>query len=546
MRGADTFFIATAVPPAQIGASAAHGVDVSHRGGRPGFVRVQRDADGVDVLTVPDFAGNQMFNTLGNLQLHPRAGLLFVDFARGDRLHVAVDTELLWQGDELAAFAGAQRLLKMRVREVCASAGARGWPGASRFYHRSCKTPEAGRTFAADHNRGAPAQARVRTVFTSRPAGSGRSARMSRLFEPVTAGALHLPNRIVMAPLTRNRSPNAVPTDMAVTYYTQRASAGLLITEATAISHQGQGYADVPGLYAPEQLKSWRRVTDSVHAAGGRIVVQLWHVGRVSHHELQPAGGTPVAPSAIAAKTKTVLIRDGKPVFEPTVTPRALHGDEIPGIVAAYARATHGALEDAGFDGVEIHGANGYLVDQFLKTGANHRTDAYGGSIENRTRFLRDVVHAVVDAAGPGRAAIRLSPVTPANDIVDADPQPLFQRVAQIIGPLPLAYVHVIEGATGGVREIPDRPFDYDAFKRTYLEAGGRGAWMVNNGYDRALAEAAVERGADLIAFGKPYIANPDLVRRLRDGVALNTPDRATFYGGGAQGYIDYPVLEPA
>ena len=369
---------------------------------------------------------------------------------------------------------------------------------------------------------------------------------MSRLFEPVTAGALRLPNRIVMAPLTRNRSPNAVPTDMAVTYYTQRASAGLLITEATAISHQGQGYADVPGLYAPEQLRAWRRVTDSVHAAGGRIVVQLWHVGRVSHHELQPAGGVPVAPSAIAAKTKTVLIRDGKPVFEPTVTPRALHSDEIAGIVAAYSRATHGALEDAGFDGVEIHGANGYLVDQFLKTGANHRTDAYGGSIENRTRFLREVVHAVVEAAGPGRAAIRLSPVTPANDIVDADPQPLFQRVAQIIGPLPLAYVHVIEGATGGVREIPERPFDYDAFKRTYREAGGRGAWMVNNGYDRALAEAAVEGGADLVAFGKPYIANPDLVRRLREGAALNTPDRATFYGGGAAGYTDYPVLQPA
>jgi N-ethylmaleimide reductase len=368
---------------------------------------------------------------------------------------------------------------------------------------------------------------------------------MSRLFEPVTAGALHLPNRIVMAPLTRNRSPRAVPTDLAVTYYTQRASAGLLITEATAISHQGQGYADVPGLYAAEQLRAWRRVTDSVHAAGGRIVVQLWHVGRVSHSELQPGGGPPVAPSAIAAKTKTVLMRDGTPVFEPTATPRALRSDEIPGIVADYARAARDAIDEAGFDGVEIHGANGYLVDQFLKTGANQRSDAYGGSIENRTRFLREVVHAVVDAAGPGRAAIRLSPVTPANDIVDADPQPLFERVAQIIGPLPLAYVHVIEGATGGVREIPDRPFDYTAFKAAYRSAGGRGAWMVNNGYDGALAEAAIERGADLIAFGKPYIANPDLVRRLRDGAPLNTPDRATFYGGGAPGYIDYPVLEP-
>jgi N-ethylmaleimide reductase len=369
---------------------------------------------------------------------------------------------------------------------------------------------------------------------------------MSRLFEPVIAGALHLPNRIVMAPLTRNRSPNAVPTDLAVTYYTQRASAGLLITEATAISHQGQGYADVPGLYAPEQLRAWRRVTDAVHAAGGRIVVQLWHVGRVSHHELQPGGAAPVAPSPIVAKTKTVLIRDGKPVFEPTVTPRELTPDEIHGIVAAYARAARAALADAGFDGVEIHGANGYLVDQFLKTGANQRRDGYGGAIENRTRFLREVVHAVVDAVGPGRAAIRLSPVTPANDIVDADPQPLFERVAQIIGPLPLAYVHVIEGATGGAREIAERPFDYAAFKSVYRAAGGRGAWMVNNGYDRALAENAVAQGADLVAFGKPFIANPDLVRRLREDAPLNTPNRATFYGGGAEGYIDYPALEPA
>jgi len=369
---------------------------------------------------------------------------------------------------------------------------------------------------------------------------------MSRLFESVRAGALHLPNRIVMAPLTRNRSPNAVPTELAVGYYSQRASAGLLITEATAISHQGQGYADVPGLYAPEQLRAWRRVTDAVHGAGGRIVVQLWHVGRVSHDELQPNGGAPVAPSAIAAKTKTVLMRQGQPVFEPTVTPRALRLDEIPGIVADYTRAAHAALHEAGFDGVEIHGANGYLVDQFLKTGANQRADAYGGSIDNRTRFLREVAHAVVDAVGPGRAAIRLSPVTPANDIVDADPQPLFERVAQILGPLPLAYVHVIEGATGGARDLPDRPFDYAAFKAAYRDAGGRGAWMVNNGYDRALAEAAVERGADLVAFGKPYIANPDLVRRLREGAPLNTPDRATFYGGGAKGYTDYPVLEPA
>jgi N-ethylmaleimide reductase len=368
----------------------------------------------------------------------------------------------------------------------------------------------------------------------------------AKLFDPVVAGALRLPNRIVMAPLTRNRSPGAVPTELAVTYYTQRASAGLLITEATAISHQGQGYADVPGLYAPEQLQAWRRVTDSVHAAGGRIMVQLWHVGRVSHNELQPNGGAPVAPSAIAAKTKTVLIRNGVPGFEPTSVPRALALAEIPGIVADYRRAAAAAIDEAGFDGVEIHGANGYLIDQFLKTGANQRADAYGGSIENRARLLSEVTQAVVNAVGPGRAAIRLSPVTPANDIVDADPQPLFEHVARVLGPLPLAYVHVIEGATGGARELPERPFDYPAFKSVYGAAGGRGAWMVNNGYDLALAERALTEGADLVAFGKAFIANPDLVRRLREGAPLNTPDRATFYGGGAKGYTDYPQLQPA
>jgi N-ethylmaleimide reductase len=366
---------------------------------------------------------------------------------------------------------------------------------------------------------------------------------MTTLFEPCAAGDLRLANRIVMAPLTRNRSPHAVPTPLVVTYYTQRASAGLLITEATAVSHQGQGYADVPGLYAPEQVLAWRRVTDAVHAAGGRIVVQLWHVGRVSHNELQPGGGPPVAPSAITAKTKTVLIRDGVPAFIETSAPRALESAEIPGIVDDYRRAATAAVQEAGFDGVEIHAANGYLIDQFLKTGANHRTDDYGGPIPNRARLLVEVTKAVAQAAGAGRTGIRLAPVTPANDIVDADPQPLFEYVARQLGPLGLAYLHVIEGATGGARELPERPFDYAAFKAAYRNAGGRGAWMVNNGYDLALAEQALAGGADLVAFGKAFIANPDLVRRLRERAPLNTPDRSTFYGGGARGYIDYPVL---
>ncbi|MBT9489842.1 MAG: alkene reductase [Rubrivivax sp.] len=367
---------------------------------------------------------------------------------------------------------------------------------------------------------------------------------MTSLFDPTSAGALQLANRIVMAPLTRNRSPNAVPPAIVATYYAQRASAGLLVTEATAISHQGQGYADVPGLYAPEQLAGWKKVTDAVHTAGGRIVVQLWHVGRVSHVDLQPGGGAPVAPSAITAKTKTVLIRDGQPVFVDTSAPRALDIQEIPGIVDDYRRAALAAVNDAGFDGVEIHGANGYLIDQFLKTGSNQRTDAYGGSIENRARFLLEVTQAVADAIGGGRTGIRLSPVTPANDASDNDATALFHHVVRGLAPMGLAFLHVIEGSTGGPRELPDRPFDYAALKAAYRAAGGQGAWMVNNGYDKALAEQAVADGADLVAFGRPYISNPDLVRRLRENAPLAKPDRATFYGGGAAGYTDYPRLD--
>lgn len=366
---------------------------------------------------------------------------------------------------------------------------------------------------------------------------------MSTLFDPVQAGDLALGNRIVMAPLTRNRSPNAVPGDITATYYAQRASAGLLITEATAISQQGQGYADVPGLYGTEQLDAWKRVTDAVHAEGGKIVVQLWHVGRVSHTELQPDNGKPVAPSAITARTKTVLIKDGVPTFVDTSEPRALDAAELPGIVHAYAAAARNAVETAGFDGVEIHGANGYLLDQFLKTGSNERTDDYGGSIPNRARLLLEVTRAVVDAVGGGRTGIRLSPVTPANDVHDADPQPLFDFVVRHLAPLGLAYIHVIEGATGGPRELDDRPFDYEALKAAYRKAGGKGAWMVNNGYDKPLAEEALKEGDDLVAFGKPFISNPDLVRRLREGAPLNAWDKSTFYGGGEAGYIDYPAL---
>ncbi len=365
----------------------------------------------------------------------------------------------------------------------------------------------------------------------------------STLFDAVRVGSMQLANRIVMAPLTRNRAPGALPTPLMAQYYTQRASAGLLITEATAISHQGQGYSDVPGLYSAEQLQGWKQVTQSVHQAGGKIVVQLWHVGRVSHTDLQPGGGQPVAPSAITAKTKTVLIKDGVPAFVETSAPRALHLDELPGIVQSYQTAARDAVAVAGFDGVEIHAANGYLLDQFLKRGSNQRSDAYGGSIENRARLLLEVVCAITSAIGGARTGIRLSPVTTSNDAFDADPQPLFEYVVRQLAPLQLAYIHIIEGATGGARELPERPFDYAALQAAYREAGGQAAWMVNNGLDKLLAEQAITHGADLVAFGRPFIANPDLVQRLRKDAALNLGERSSYYGGGEKGYTDYPAL---
>ena len=368
--------------------------------------------------------------------------------------------------------------------------------------------------------------------------------RTATLFDPVHAGDLALANRIVMAPLTRNRAPLAMPTALMAEYYRQRASAGLIITEATAISQQGQGYADVPGLYAEEQVEAWKPVTHGVHQAGGKIVCQLWHVGRVSHTSLQPHGGQPVAPSAITANTKTVLLKDGVPEFVDVSVPRALQAYELPDIVHAYAAAARNAVQTAGFDGVEIHAANGYLLDQFLKAGSNQRRDDFGGSIENRARFVLEVVRAVTDAVGAGKVGIRLSPVTPANDAFDPDPQPLFDYLVRELAIYKLAYIHVIEGATGGPRALPDRPFDYTGLRRAYRAAAGKGAWMVNNGLDKTLAQVAVLDGADLVAFGRPFIANPDLAERLRKGKPLAEGDRNTWYGGGAKGYTDYPTLK--
>ena len=368
---------------------------------------------------------------------------------------------------------------------------------------------------------------------------------MTTLFDPLTAGALHLANRIAMAPLTRNRAPGAVPNALMAEYYTQRASAGLIVTEATAISPQGQGYADVPGLYSTEQLDGWRRVTDSVHKAGGRIVVQLWHVGRISHVDLQPDHGAPVAPSAIKANAQTVLIRNGQAQRVDTSEPRALDAEEIPGIVQAYRHAA--SLPGLRVQGIEIHGANGYLLDQFLKTGANQRDDDYGGSVKNRARLMLEVVRGIADEIGGERTAIRLSPVTPANDIVDAHPQQTFDYLLHQLAPLGLAYVHIIVGATGGPREVEGRPFDYEALRQIYRKGGGTGAWMINNGFrDKADAEDALAKGADIVAFGRTYIANPDLVARLRQDAPLNKLDKDTLYGGGAKGYTDYPTLSEA
>jgi N-ethylmaleimide reductase len=354
-----------------------------------------------------------------------------------------------------------------------------------------------------------------------------------KLFEPVKLGALTLPNRIAMAPLTRNRAGEGnVPGQIAADYYRQRASAGLIVAEATQVVPEGQGYESTPGIHTPSQIEGWRRVTDAVHAAGGHIYLQLWHVGRVSHSDLQPGGQKPVAPSAIVAKTKTFL-RGG---FAATTEPRALETAEIPGIVDGFRRGAANALT-AGFDGVEVHGANGYLLDQFAKDGANRRSDAYGGSIENRARLMLEVSAAVAAEAGAQRTGIRLSPVTPSNDISDTDPQPLFDHIVAGLDALDLVYIHVIEGATGGPRD--NLPFDYGALRKAF-----RGVYIANNGYTRAMAdEALADNRADMICFGRPFIANPDLVARLKSGAPLADLDKATLYGGGAKGYSDYPAL---
>ncbi|HEX4172993.1 MAG TPA: alkene reductase [Acetobacteraceae bacterium] len=361
----------------------------------------------------------------------------------------------------------------------------------------------------------------------------GRTAEIS-LFDPVRLGSLILANRIVMAPLTRSRaSSGGVPSPHAPDYYAQRASAGLLIAEATNISPQGRGYAWTPGIYSDTQVAAWSKVTTAVHGHGGRIFDQLWHVGRISHPDLQPGHALPVAPSAIAAQGETYT-EEG---LRPFVVPRALETDEIPGIIGQYRHAAQCARQ-AGFDGVEIHAANGYLLDQFIRDSTNKRTDRYGGSRENRVRIVLEVAEAVSGVWGGDRVGIRLSPVSPnvGGTPLDSDPMATYGDLVAQLNTFGLGYLHCVEGETTGPRTIPTS-FSFAELRRRF-----HGLYIANNGYDLDLAMRALREGlADLIAFGRPFLANPDLVARLRERWPLAEAPKETWYGGDAHGYVDWP-----
>ena len=351
---------------------------------------------------------------------------------------------------------------------------------------------------------------------------------MSSLLSPFELAGLSLPNRMALAPMTRSRAvAGNVPNPLAVAYYVQRASAGLLITEATQVCPEGQGYISTPGIYSPEQEAGWRTVVDAVHAAGGRIYAQLWHVGRVSHTAFQPGGASPVAPSATAAVNGQTYTPEGP---QPFSAPRALQTSEIAGVVAQFA---HGArvAKAAGFDGVEIHGANGYLIDQFLRDGTNHRTDAYGGSIANRIRFLLEIVEAVSAVFPATRIGVRISPSGSYNDMADSNPEALFTAVAEALDGR-IGYLHVVDPVAAPTRFAAP------------IRAKFHGPIMLNGGFSHETANAAIDAGlADIVSFGVPFLANPDLPRRFAESAPLNAPDFSTFYGGDARGYTDYPAL---
>lgn len=352
------------------------------------------------------------------------------------------------------------------------------------------------------------------------------------LFSPVKLGSIALNNRIVMAPLTRNRAgEGGVPYALNVEYYAQRATAGLIVTEATPISPMAHGYPALPGIYTDAQIAGWKKITDAVHAKGGKIVIQLWHVGRISHPSLLD-GALPVAPSAIKPAGKAFTYKG----LVDYVEPRALDANELPAIVQDYVHATKCAMA-AGFDGVEIHAANGYLLDQFLRDGSNKRTDNYGGSFENRARLLLEVTDAVVKTIGSDKVGVRLSPVNPFNDMKDSSPQALFNFAAESLNQFNLAYLHAVEGGIhgGGIAD----PFDFESFRKMF-----KSSYMANLSYDKARGNAAIASGhADCIAYGVPYIANPDLVERFKKDAPLNEADSKSFYGGNEKGYTDYPFL---
>jgi N-ethylmaleimide reductase len=355
------------------------------------------------------------------------------------------------------------------------------------------------------------------------------------LHDPIELGRLTLPNRTIMSAMTRNRAGEGnVPTPTMARYYAQRASAGLIVTEGSQVSPQGVGYPFTPGIHSDAQVAGWRQVTDAVHAAGGRIFLQLWHVGRVSHPSHQPDGALPVGPSAIACEGE-VFTATGP---QPFVAPRALELDELPGIVEQFRRGAERALE-AGFDGVEIHGATGYILDAFLRDGANRRTDAYGGSPENRARLLLEVTRAVIDVWGADRVGVKLSPTQTVNSMSDSDPAATFGYVVPQLGALGIAYLHVVEPNPGeGIA-----PAWLDITAASFRDRFD-GVLVGGGGYDGERAAGALASGAlDAIAFGVGFLANPDLPARLRDGAALNAHDRDTFYGGDERGYVDYPAL---
>lgn len=354
------------------------------------------------------------------------------------------------------------------------------------------------------------------------------------LFSPVQVGPYTLPNRIVMAPMTRSRAGTGnAPTSLNAKYYAQRATAGLIVTEASQVSPQGVGYPATPGIHSLEQIAGWRQVTDAVHSAGGRIFLQLWHVGRISHPSLQPDGALPVAPSAIAAVGNAKTYTGSQPF----VTPRALEINEIPGIVDQFRQGAKNALA-AGFDGVEIHGAFGYLIDQFLQDGTNQRSDRYGGSIENRARFLLEVTETVCSVWGAKRVGVKLSPSNTFNDVRDSDSKATFSYAIAALSSFGLGYLHLMEPSAADIQHGA-KPIPVCEFRPLYS-----GTIIANGGYNREKANAAIANGnADLVSFGTLFLANPDLPERLRLNTALNQGDRSTYYGGDEKGYTDYPFL---